>query len=188
MQLGERDRQGLYMRHINGAGVGEVANSLGLTEGSTRVLLTRARERLRIVVAGLGSFIPWSWRRWFREHVPTVAPSLEVLVVAVAVGIAGGFTPPAAEASNQGGSDPQRVERAQSVQEPGRPLRAAAVPSRAVTVPAGATHRDQESGGDARATGSAASQPEHRVLDSVRDSVTVRREYPTRTSHRRSST
>ena len=75
IQLGERGRQALYMRHINEAGVGEATDSLGLTEGSTRVLLTRARERLRVVAAGLGSFIPWSWRRWFREHLPTAAPS-----------------------------------------------------------------------------------------------------------------
>ena len=179
MQLGERDRQALYMRHINEAGVPEIADSLGLTEGSTRVMLTRARERLRVVAAGLGSFIPWTWRRWFREHLGPVAPSLEVLMVAAAVGIAGGFTPPAAQAtppapteiSAQQVKAPRKVLSEQRAQQLDRASRDAGAPaagqrgSRAVE----ATVRQA----------SVAPQPERRrVLGVVRDSVKVQREYP----------
>lgn len=178
LQLGERDRQALYMRHINEACVAEVAGSLGLTEGSTRVMLTRARERLRVAAAGLGSFIPWSWRRWFREHVGTAAPALEVRVVAVAVGLAGGFTPPAAEAtpppaevSGHSDSAPQRAEPTQPSQHGGRPPRAA-------RLPATSRSTSEDSREDQRASGVATPQPEPRVLDRVRNSVTIQREYP----------
>lgn len=61
-ELAERDRRALWMRHVADAPVAAVATELGLTEGSTRVLLTRARHRLRAAVAGLPVLVPLSWR------------------------------------------------------------------------------------------------------------------------------
>ena len=91
--LGERDRHALYLRHIAEAPVSAVADELGLTEGSTRVMLTRARERLRLIASGLGSLIPLPWRQWFRDNVGTATPALEALTMVVAVGLASGMTP-----------------------------------------------------------------------------------------------
>jgi RNA polymerase sigma-70 factor (ECF subfamily) len=88
-ELGERDRRALWMRHVSEAPVAAVAMELGLTEGSTRVLLTRARHRLRAATTSLPVFIPLSWRQWFRDHFPATAPALDALVVAVALTIAG---------------------------------------------------------------------------------------------------
>ena len=177
-QLGERDRQALYMRHINESGVPEIASSLGLTEGSTRVMLTRARERLRVVATGVGSFIPWTWRRWFRDHLGPAVPSLEVLAVAVVVGIAGGFVPPAAEArppaaevSAQKGRAPQKVRAEQRA-------KAQARAERDGTAPAGARARRLETAPTVRAAEAAPRTDRKRVLDRVGDSVDIRREYP----------
>lgn len=177
MQLGERDRQALYMRHINEAGVSEIASSLGLTEGSTRVMLTRARERLRVVAAGLGGLIPWSWRRWFRDHLAPTVPSLEVLVVAVAVGLAGGFVaptaearPPAADITAQKASAPQKARAVQRAKQQNREARGGArSPSRPATA---------EAAPELRAAGAAPTPERRRVLNVVRDSVQVKREYP----------
>jgi RNA polymerase sigma factor (sigma-70 family) len=88
--LGERDRQALLLRHVDDAPVAAVASELGLTEGSTRVLLTRARHRLRDAVGGLPVLLPPSWRHWLRTHVGAVGPAAEALAVAVVISVAAG--------------------------------------------------------------------------------------------------
>lgn len=178
MQLGERDRQALFMRHINEAAVPEIADELGLTEGSTRVMLTRARERLRLVAAGLGSFIPWTWRRWFREHLPAAAPALEALAVVVAVGIAGGFSPPPAQATQ-----PVQVQAASEAKpKPVARPRAAEVdrPAAQRMRSAPAAARDSGSAAPAAAVGqpAEATPDKPRIISRVQDSVKVKREYP----------
>ena len=181
MQLGERDRQALYMRHINEAGVPEIAGHLGLTEGSTRVMLARARERLRLVVAGLGSTIPWTWRRWIREHLPASAPALEALAVVLAVGIAGGFTPPPAQPQapvqvQAAGAEarPRAVDPAKRAESEKATVRRAA-PAAAVPVAGG--NGSSAAGGGNTAPAEAAPQAP-RVIERVKDSVQVQRTYP----------
>jgi RNA polymerase sigma factor (sigma-70 family) len=56
-QLRERDQRALWMRDAIGLSIAELAGDLGLTEGSVRVLLTRARKRLRATYHGLGGLI-----------------------------------------------------------------------------------------------------------------------------------
>lgn len=56
-QLRERDRRALWMRDAIGLSIAELAGDLGLTEGSVRVLLTRARKRLRETYHGVGGLI-----------------------------------------------------------------------------------------------------------------------------------
>ena len=89
-ELGERDRRALWLRHVADAPVAAVATDLGLTEGSTRVLLTRARHRLRAAVTSLPVLIPGSWRQWLRDHLPVAGPAMQVLSVAVVLGVAAG--------------------------------------------------------------------------------------------------
>ena len=53
--LGDRDRLALWLRDGLDVPVPDVARELGVTEGSARVLLTRARKRLRASFAGIGA-------------------------------------------------------------------------------------------------------------------------------------
>jgi RNA polymerase sigma-70 factor (ECF subfamily) len=103
LALGERDRQALYLRHVADAPVSAVATHLGLTEGSTRVLLTRARNRLRAATASIPLLVPLSWRQWLREHLPAATPALDAMAVIVAVTIVAGgaATLPPADAAEQ---------------------------------------------------------------------------------------
>ncbi len=45
-----RDRQLLWLAHVEGANYHELAKALGLREGSVRVLLSRARQRLAALI------------------------------------------------------------------------------------------------------------------------------------------
>ena len=92
-ELREVDRRALWQRDAHGVPVGELAAELGMTAGSVRVLLTRARkrvrdgyglvavpltgllERIRSRTAGLGDALP-------------VAVAAPVVVVAVVAGVA----------------------------------------------------------------------------------------------------
>ena len=97
--LGERDRQALWLRHGMEAPVSTVAAELGLTEGSARVLLTRARHRLRAAASGMAALFPPSWRHWSRTHLATlvqrpdvataVAPLAAIAALLVILPIAG---------------------------------------------------------------------------------------------------
>lgn len=51
--LAERDRRALWLRDAEGVGISALASDLGLTEASTRVMLTRARHRLRRAYRGI---------------------------------------------------------------------------------------------------------------------------------------
>lgn len=73
-ELTERDRGALWMRDAEEAPVSDIASFLGVTEGSARVALTRARHKLRaaygqLVLAPLFAFRGWSRR--FRNPVAT---------------------------------------------------------------------------------------------------------------------
>ena len=177
-RLGERDHQALYMRHIDEAPVPEIASELGLTEGSARVLLTRARERLRVAAGGVGSLVPLSWRRWFRDHVPTMPPAFEVVAVAMAVGITAGLTPPIVRAERppavleaaDAQSAPRKVRGNPAPARTQEQRRRAALARRSGTQAEVARRRQVESTPDVGAR-----QP---VIEQVRDSVDVDRQYP----------
>lgn len=61
--LSQRDRRALWLRDAEGLPVPDVARDLGLTEGSARVLLTRARHRLRASYQGLAGVALAGWIR-----------------------------------------------------------------------------------------------------------------------------
>lgn len=177
--LGDRDRTALYLRHVVEAPVAAVAAELGLTEGSTRVMLVRARERLRGVATGLVGLLPLGLRRWFRDHVPAAMPAMEAIAIVVVVGVAAGVI---------AGPDPVETPgRQHSVVE--RNQRKATPADRPV-----ATRRSTQAlaarpegtpparGGAAPAVPDSPSQEPDadrpRPLQRVRDSVQVRRQYP----------
>jgi len=54
-RLGQRDRQLLWLAHVEGASHREVAHALGLAVASVRVLLFRARRRLAAQLGAAGS-------------------------------------------------------------------------------------------------------------------------------------
>lgn len=89
-QLGPRDAHALWLRHVAGVPVTAVADELGLTPGSARVLLTRARHRLRDVTSLLPALLPLSWRQWFRTHLPACTPALDAMVAIVTFGLVAG--------------------------------------------------------------------------------------------------
>jgi RNA polymerase sigma factor (sigma-70 family) len=76
--LAPRDRQALWLRHGVEAPIAQIAAELGVTEGSARVLLTRARHRLRAAAAGLAGLVPLPLRQWTREHVSPWLNRLDV--------------------------------------------------------------------------------------------------------------
>lgn len=78
--LGERDRQALWLRHGVEAPISQIAEELGVTEGSARVLLTRARIRLREVAAGMAAVVPLPWRRWARTQLDHLTERPDVAV------------------------------------------------------------------------------------------------------------
>lgn len=49
-RLRPRDRQLLWLAHVEGANYHELAKALGLREGSARVLLSRARKKLAALI------------------------------------------------------------------------------------------------------------------------------------------
>ena len=78
--LGERDRQALWLRHGVEAPISQIAAELGVTEGSARVLLTRARIRLREVASGMAAVVPLPWRRWARTQLDHLAERPDVAI------------------------------------------------------------------------------------------------------------
>lgn len=79
--LAERDRRALWLRDALELPVADVAADLGLTEGSTRVLLTRARKRLRAAYQGVGGIAVGGWFR-LRHRLAGVADKVPVDVPA----------------------------------------------------------------------------------------------------------
>lgn len=109
--LGERDRRALWLRHGMEAPVSRVADELGLTEGSARVLLTRARRRLREAASGLAVLFPVSWRDWGRTYLAPVLqrPDLAGALAPLAA-VAFVFVFPVAPPSPQEPVEPSRIQ------------------------------------------------------------------------------
>lgn len=98
--LGERDRQALWLRDAVGLPVAHVAADLGVTEGSARVLLARARDRLRTAYEGAAAVAVVGLLR-IRGRLADltgvdarVALAAQLAIVAVAVAVAPGIDGP----------------------------------------------------------------------------------------------
>lgn len=90
--LKQRDSHALWLRDALELPVSRIANDLGLTEGSTRVLLARARRRVRealgAVAAWLGALLA-ARRQWLTDVAGTApATAMAALQVAVVVSVA----------------------------------------------------------------------------------------------------
>jgi RNA polymerase sigma factor (sigma-70 family) len=181
--LGERDRQALLRRHLDDAPVSAVAVELGLTEGSTRVLLTRARHRLRDAVKGLPVLLPPSWRNWLRQHIAAGAPAAEALAVAVVISVAAGGV--IGTTPKSGAASPRAEERTHIVAENARsqrrsaptPARRAAADAPSETPEAVVSARQQPVAAAPPAR-TVAAAPSRRPLRRVAESVDVERRYP----------
>lgn len=171
--LGERDRHALWLRHGMEAPVSRVADELGLTEGSTRVLLTRARRRLREAASGLAAMFPVAWRDWGRAHLATLLqrPDLAGALTPLAA-VAFVFVFPVAPPSTQELIEPSPIQTASRTPTPATvtpeltPQVALPAPTRS-TVTSAADTDD----GVSRAPGG---QPPADLLDDVR----VQDDYP----------
>lgn len=108
--LSDRDRGALWMRDAEGAPVADVARFLGVTEGSARVALTRARHKLRAAYGNLvltPLFALRDWTRRFRHPVGSetavtaaiAQASLAVALVVMPGSGAGGSGPGATDLS-----------------------------------------------------------------------------------------
>ena len=91
-ELGPRDRRALWLRDALGAPIPDVASELGLTEASTRVMLTRARRRLRDAV---GAIAVWLGALAGRRSAPGAASAPVPVAVALGVTLMVGVVGPA---------------------------------------------------------------------------------------------
>lgn len=183
-QLGPRDAHALWLRHVTGAPVTEVADELGLTPGSARVLLTRARHRLRAATTLLPALVPLSWRQWLRDHLPTSAPALDAMVAIVALGLVAGVVGVPADGAqartptvtpgriaSEDASAP-RAERPVA----GAQTRAERARERDRRQPSAGSRDDRGQRADRTPASSDAGQPRREIT--VADAVTVTNEYP----------
>ena len=177
--LGARDRRALWLRHVSGASVADVAEQLGLTEGSARVMLTRARKRLRAVTGGVGVLVPLSWRQWLRNLIQTPNPALDLAAVAVAMTLAA----TAGAAISEPPAGPGRPDRDVLTIHDARPSRPAAQPASQRARPV--HHQDRSTRPPARTprvSGTSSPQvdrpPAAPVLRDVKAPVQVNRQYP----------
>lgn len=180
-RLGERDRTALYLRHIAEAPVAAVASELGMTEGSTRVMLVRARERLRLVASGLAGLLPLPWRRWIRDHVHAAAPAIEAIAIVVAVGVTAGVVGLPDEAPAKGQVQTPVVERRERAEDrpAKREAKRAAQPRAERQAPADAAVEAGSTPARAQSGGSDDRDEARRIpLPVVKDTVSVRRDYP----------
>ena len=100
-ELGARDRHALWMRHVREAPVSVVASELGMTEGSTRVMLARARQRFRTAAAGITVLVPPTRRQWLRDVAHMPMPAMDAVAMAVALTIAAGVGSAAAASRSE---------------------------------------------------------------------------------------
>lgn len=178
-QIGDRDRRALWLRHVDEAPISAVALELGLTEGSTRVMLARARERLRAVTTTLPALLPLSWRTWLRDHMPAVTPGIEAVVVAVTVGVMA-IIVPGADAREPARSEPAVATPAAERQGSDGPARRAAHEgdTKAPTGVRGSADRMTKVR-SASSSGPAPAAPARTsTIGDVADSVDVDDEYP----------
>ena len=103
-QLRPRDRRALWLRDALGAPIPHVAEELGLTEASTRVMLVRARRRLRDAVGAIAVWLgALVGRRSASGAGSSVVPVAAVLGASLVIGVVGPAlhdvpsTPPAPE-------------------------------------------------------------------------------------------
>jgi len=156
--LPPRDSHALWLRDALDTPVRLIAEDLGLTEASTRVLLARARQRLRAALAAVAAWVTGIVgirREWLSGLVPanpatTVIAAASVAAVAVAITVpTAPVTPdpvpdvvvPAVDA----GTDVMEADPATAEQVPADPVSVVPAP-----VPAG--HGEQ--GGDSKDTSS----------------------------------
>ena len=91
-ELREVDRRALWQRDGHGVSIGELADELGMTSGSVRVMLSRARQRVRDGYGVLAAPLVGLLDRWrnrmagLGDAVP-VAVAAPALVVAVVAGV-----------------------------------------------------------------------------------------------------
>jgi RNA polymerase sigma-70 factor (ECF subfamily) len=97
LTLSARDREALWLRDALDVPIADIAARFGTTEGSTRVLLTRARRRMRAAYVAVVAWIAGASlraRQWL-ALVPDVAPTaagavaVPALVLAVVIGSVG---------------------------------------------------------------------------------------------------
>lgn len=129
--LQPRDGQALWLRDALGAPIPDVAAELGLTEGSTRVLLARARKRLRTAAGAVAVWIAAlvAGRRAALGSGSAPVPVAAVLGVAAVVGVTGPAprpTPPrvvpvAPSAADDDGPPPPAARPAIAPVAPARP-------------------------------------------------------------------
>lgn len=104
--LREVDRRALWQRDGHGVPVGELADELGMTTGSVRVLLTRARQRVRDGYGALAAPLLEFGDRW-RNRLAGLGDAVPVAVAApaVVVAVVAGVAIPALEGPASSGSD-----------------------------------------------------------------------------------
>jgi RNA polymerase sigma factor (sigma-70 family) len=135
-RLGERDRTALWLRDGHGAPVSEVADRLGLTEGSARVLLHRARRRLRdsLDVRGLAAPLAAMAARWRVRSPAALVVGVGVLLPAPSAPPAPAAPPPPVTALPQSVAD--RPEQPAVATPPDPPAPPAAAATETVAAPA----------------------------------------------------
>jgi RNA polymerase sigma factor (sigma-70 family) len=180
--LSERQAEALWLRDAMGEPVPAVAEHLGMTEGSTRVLLSRARRRMRddwskvaAIFPGLGLKLPAPLAKLIASTglVPAVVAPAAVLVAAVLVlpSIGGAPADSSAETVALPVTAPSAVERP--------------APATADQVTAAATSRTEGSGSalppaqqPTRAAATAATPAEARVSTGAAGDVAIDRDDP----------
>lgn len=87
-ELSERDREALWLRDAMETPISDIAERFGTTEGSARVLLTRARKRLRAAyVAGVAWLAGLGLGRQRSGRIVEVMPAAAAAVLAVQVAV-----------------------------------------------------------------------------------------------------
>lgn len=140
-ELAERDRRALWLRDAMELPIPDVARELGLTEGSARVMLSRARTRLRAAYIAVAAFIAARLRRL---ELPSVATVTHAAIVTAAVLLPGAAPVPA------GGAPAPPRSPVEAVQP-----RTATRPEATVPVESAPVERTEDAVTTSRAEGSA---------------------------------
>ncbi|MBW3664397.1 MAG: sigma-70 family RNA polymerase sigma factor [Actinobacteria bacterium] len=111
--LSDRDRGALWLRDAEGAPVADVAHFLGVTEGSARVALTRARHKLRAAYGNLVLTPLFALRDWTRRFRHPVGSETAVTAAIAQAGLAVALV--VMPGSSAGGSGPGAVDLSDTV-------------------------------------------------------------------------